>query len=295
MEERILFIMNPAAGQRQGKRYLADILSLFREHNYVTTVMVTRASGDATELVKRYGKEFDKIVCMGGDGTFNEVVTGMLDSDIRVPLGYIPAGSTNDFANSLKLPRNNIMKAAKLVAEGTPHGIDIGRFDGRYFAYVASFGAFTKASYATPQNVKNSLGHLGYILTGIGDLMSIRPLHMRFELADKTLEGDYLFGAICNSTSLGGILTLNPNVVDMNDGLFELLLVKAPANVNELNEIVLALTTQNYDYPALGFYPTSSLHVFSPDELDWTLDGEHAVGRQSFEVENLHSAIQLIM
>ncbi len=294
MNKRVLLIMNPFAGQKRGKRYLSDILCLFRAHHYVTTVMMTTGNGDATDIVKRHAKGMDLVVCIGGDGTFNEVVNGMLQAGLQIPIGYIPAGSTNDFANSLKLPKN-IMKAAQCIVDGTPHEMDIGKFGEQYFSYVASFGAFTKASYMTPQNVKNALGHLAYVLEGIKDIPSIRPIHVRFETNEQTLEGEYLFGAISNSTSVGGVLTLDPHVVDMNDGKFELLLVKSPANINELNEIVVALTTQKYDVSALSFCTASAVQVYAPADMDWTLDGERAQGGESFRVENLHSAIRLIM
>lgn len=292
--KRVLVIMNPNAGQKRGKRYLADILELFRKNEYVTTVMLTTCRGDAVGLVKAHGQDKDLIVCIGGDGTFNEVVNGILEAGLSTPIGYIPAGSTNDFANSLKLPKN-MLKAAEKIVNGIPQTVDIGRFDNRYFSYVASFGAFTKVSYATPQNVKNALGHLAYILEGVKDIPSIRPLHLRFETPEEVAEGDYLFGAISNSTSVGGILTLNPDVVDMNDGKFELLLIKAPNTIAELNDIVLALTTQNYDYPSITFITASEITVYASPEMDWTLDGEWEPGKDAFTVSNLHSAISLIM
>lgn len=294
MRERILLVMNPYAGQKSGKRYLADILSLFREHDYITTAMLTKERGDATAIVKELGAGMDKIVCVGGDGTFNETVSGVLEAGLTVPIGYIPAGSTNDFANSLKLPKK-ILTAAKSICTGTPHALDVGMLGERYFSYVASFGAFTKASYSTPQNVKNALGHLAYILEGIKDIPSIRPLHVRFETEEKTIEDDYIFGAISNSTSVGGVLTLDPSVVDMNDGKFELLLIKAPNNVMELNNIVVALTTQDYTSSALTFCTTSNMTVTASPDMDWTVDGEWEQGRTQFEVKNLHSAIQLIL
>lgn len=292
--KRVLVVMNPNAGQKRGKKYLADILEIFRTSEYVTTVMLTACQGDAMSLVKQHGQGMDLIVCIGGDGTFNEVVNGVLEAQLSVPIGYIPAGSTNDFANSLKLPKN-MVKAAKQIVEGTAHTIDVGRFDDRYFSYVASFGAFTKVSYATPQNVKNTLGHLAYILEGVKDIPSIRPLHLRFETSDEVIEGDYLFGAISNSTSVGGILTLNPDVVDMNDGKFELLLIKAPNTIAELNDIIVALTTQNYDFPSITFATASEMTVYASPDMDWTLDGEREAGKDKMRVCNLHSAIQLIM
>ncbi len=292
--KRVLVVMNPNAGQKRGKRYLADILEIFRKSEYVTTVMLTTQQGDAVSLVKQHGQGMDLIVCIGGDGTFNEVVNGVLEAKLSTPIGYIPAGSTNDFANSLKLPKN-MVKAAMQIVEGTPRTIDVGRFDDRYFSYVASFGAFTKVSYATPQNVKNALGHLAYILEGVKDIPSIRPLHLRFETPDEVIEGDYLFGAISNSTSVGGILTLNPDVVDMNDGKFELLLIKAPNTITELNDIIVALTTQNYDFPSITFVSASEMTVYASPDMDWTLDGEWEAGKEKLRVCNLHSAIQLIM
>ncbi len=292
--KRVLVIMNPNAGQKRGKRYLSDILEIFRKSEYVTTVMLTACRGDAVSLVKQHGKGMDLIVCIGGDGTFNEVVNGILEAELSVPIGYIPAGSTNDFANSLNLPKN-MVKAAQKITEGTPRTIDVGRFGNRYFSYVASFGAFTKVSYATPQNVKNALGHLAYILEGVKDIPSIRPLHLRFETSSEVIEGDYLFGAISNSTSVGGILTLNPDVVDMNDGKFELLLIKTPSTLAELNDIIVALTTQNYDFPSITFVTASEMTVYASPDMDWTLDGEREEGKEKLTVCNLHSAIQLIM
>lgn len=294
MAEHVLLIMNPNAGQKRGKRYLADILSLFREYEYRTTVMMTKCRGDAVDIIKQYGKDADKIVCIGGDGTFNETVNGVLQSGLDVPIGYIPAGSTNDFANSLKLPKN-MVKAAQKVCAGTPQNIDIGRFNEQYFSYVASFGAFTKTSYTTPQSAKNTLGHLAYLLEGIKDIPNIRPLHLRIETENETFEGEYLFGAISNSTSVGGVLTLDANHVDMNDGKFELLLIKSPSNATELNEIVRALTPQNGTYPSLVTCTASRLQITADATMDWTLDGEHAAGSEHILIENLHSAIRLLL
>lgn len=294
MAKRVLMVVNPCAGQKRAKQHLADILCLFREYEYITTVMMTRKQGDAIEIVKQYGDQAELIVCVGGDGTFNEVINGVLEANLKVPLGYIPAGSTNDFANSMKLPKN-MKKAAEKIVKGQVHSIDIGKFNDRYFSYVASFGAFTKTSYSTPQNIKNALGHMAYLLEGIKDIPSIRPIHMRFEMDNNVIEGDYLFGAISNSTSVGGILTLNESVVDMNDGKFELLLLKAPTTINELNEIVLALTTQDYTYSSITFCTAPRITVSVPNDINWTLDGEKADGAETIVVENLHSAIQIVL
>ncbi len=293
MKKKLLLIMNPCAGMKTGKRYLADILELFCRADFEPTVFMTTAPGNGRELAMTYAGQADRVICLGGDGTFNEVVSGMLEAGVTVPIGYIPCGSTNDFANSIHLNKNPI-KAAQDILDGEPQTLDIGRFGERYFSYVASFGAFTRASYSTPQNVKNALGHLAYILEGIKDLSSIRPYHMRFEVDGQVLEDDYVFGAISNSTSVGGILTLSPDVVDMNDGLFELLLVKNPSSPIELSECVRALQERKYDNHMLTLISAARLEVFGNPNIDWTLDGEREPGAEQVSVENIHNAIRLI-
>ena len=219
----------------------------------------------------------------------------MMQCKAKVPLGYIPAGSTNDFASSLGLPKD-LLDAARLAATGEPRKLDIGSFNGRCFSYVASFGAFTRTSYATPQGMKNALGHVAYLLAGAKELTSIRSTHMRFVLADGTsFEDDYIFGAISNSTSVAGLLTLSPDLVDLNDGLFELLLIRKPHSLLELSDCVLALTTQEYHTPMLTMVSTGRVEIDCPSELDWTLDGEYAAGQAHCVVENLHDAIRVIV
>ncbi len=293
MGKRLLLIMNPYAGQKSGKKHLADILELFCKADYIPTVFMTTGVGNGYTLAKSHAAAHDLVVCIGGDGTLNEVVSGVIDSGTDVPIGYIPCGSTNDFAAGLKLSKAHL-RAAMDILEGTPKTYDIGRFGERYFSYVASFGAFTRASYATPQNLKNALGHLAYILEGIKDLPNIRPVHMRLETADAVFEDDYIFGAISNSTSLGGILTIDRKTVDMNDGLFELLLIKFPKTAAELNECIRCLQEKNYNSSMLTFHSTNRLTITTDESVDWTLDGEHETGHAHITVENKHNAFRLI-
>lgn len=292
--KQLLFIVNPRAGMRKVVRQLPDIIALFTSYGYENLVYITTCQGDATRIAASRGKDVDLVVCAGGDGTFNEVVAGLLQVDAQTHVGYIPCGSTNDFANTLHLPKS-IMEAAESIMTGEPCGIDIGRFGARYFSYVASFGAFTKTSYSTPQSVKNALGHLAYLLEGIKDIPSIRPIHVRIETDTEVLEDDYLFGAVSNSTSVGGVLTLNPQLVDLNDGMFEVLLIKSPKDIVELNECIRCLSAQDYQSGAIVFGRTRSAQILCPEPLNWTLDGELAADVQQVHVENLHSAIQLIV
>lgn len=293
-KKRLLLIMNPCAGLRRANRYLTNILSLFMKHGYESLVCITEKRGDAIAFARRHAGEVALVVAIGGDGTFNEVLTGLQLSEAATPVGYIPAGSTNDFATGLKLPKN-ILRAAENAVCGIPQTLDVGLFGTRYFSYVASFGAFTKVSYSTPQSAKNTVGHLAYILQSLRDLASLRRYHVRFELEDETLEEDYIFGAISNSTSVGGILSLDPKVVDMNDGQFELLLIKAPKNAMELNECIRALTVQDYSSHMLTFRSAPRVRVVASPDMDWTLDGEHEVGHESVEVRNIHNAFRLML
>ena len=293
--KRLLLIMNPAAGTKKANPHLPEILSTFSRAGYLCLTFMTQKRGDGTELAVHYGAWADLIVCIGGDGTFNEVISGLVRAGLKTPVGYIPAGSTNDFAASLGLSRNVIQAAQDIVA-GKPHPFDIGRFRDRYFTYVASFGAFTKTSYATSQSVKNTLGHLAYILGGIKELSSLRRYRVSMTLDDGSREqGDYIFGAVSNSTSVGGILSLDPEIVDMNDGLFELLLVKYPENAADLGNIVLAVTTQNYDAPSIVFRTARKLLVEADASMDWTLDGEFAKGSSRVEIENLHGVVNVVV
>lgn len=293
MGKTLLLIMNPYSGKKIGKRYLADILEKFCRQGYTPTVFMTTGPGNAKDLAAVYGGSHDLVVCLGGDGTFNEVVSGLISAGLDVPIGYIPCGSTNDFAGSIRLPKN-LLKAADNILGGTPRTYDVGLFGSRHFTYVASFGAFTRASYATPQNVKNALGHLAYVLEGIKDISTIRPWHLRVESEDKVFEDDYIFGAISNSTSVGGVLTLDPQVVDMNDGLLELLLIKYPRNAAELNDCIRCLQEQKYNGGMITLHSASRMTVLADPTMEWTLDGEREEGHLSVEVRNVPDAIRLV-
>ena len=292
---QLLLIMNPAAGTKKANPHLSEILSVFTRAGYACLTFMTQKRGDGTALAAQYAEKADLIVCIGGDGTFNEVISGVVRAGAKTPIGYIPAGSTNDFAASLGLPKN-VIQAAQSIVAGQPVPYDVGRFRDRYFTYVASFGAFTRTSYATSQSVKNALGHLAYVLEGILELTSLRRYHAAITLdTGAREEGDYIFGAVSNSTSVGGILTLDKRVVDMNDGQFELLLVKYPRNMTELAEIIRALSSQHYDSPTLIFRTASRLSVSADPGMDWTLDGEYARGSAAIEIENLHSAVNIMV
>ena len=292
--KKMLCIMNPISGQKKAAKYLPEIISLFNRADYEVITYLTGCRRDAARKAGLPGAHMDLVVCCGGDGTFNETITGLLENNITVPVGYIPAGSTNDFAASLRLS-SNPLKAAQDILEGQPVAYDVGKFGRRYFSYVASFGAFTQTSYTTPQSIKNLLGHTAYVLSGISELSQIRKEHVRMEIDGEIVEDDFLFGAISNSTSVGGVLTLDPKIVDMSDGLLEILLVRAPRNLTEITECLQAFQAQDYNNCAMvTFRSARRVRILANPGMLWTLDGEREEGHWEVVAENIHHAIHLV-
>ncbi len=291
--KKLLFILNPCAGMRKANKLFADMIAIFNRAGYMVDAYVTAGRGDATKVVAQRARDVDLVVCCGGDGSFNEVVSGLLGSGIDTPMGYIPAGSTNDFASSLKLP-TNMIKAAQQIVNGSIHQYDVGLFGDRYFSYVASFGMFTKASYSTSQDAKNALGHMAYVLEGIQEVSQLKPVHVQLELDGDVIEDDFLFGAICNSTSVGGILTLDPKQVDMCDGLFEVFLVRMPKDLASLHECIWAVQKQQYNCKAITFRSVRHITVTADPNMPWTLDGEREPGHEQVEIQNINKAINLM-
>lgn len=295
MMKRALIVLNPCAGTKLANKYFVEILQVFTEAGYETVVAVTQKRGDGTDIVIERGAGYDLIVAIGGDGTFNEVMDGVLTANLDVKIGYIPAGSTNDFGSSLGLTKD-VVQSARSIVNGSIHTLDVGAFNGRHFSYVASFGAFTRSSYEAPQSLKNTLGHLAYVLEGIKDLPSIKPERLVIQTEYERYEGEYLFGAVCNSTSVAGLLTLSEKIVDMTDGKFEVILIKTPSNVFELNQIITALATQNFTHsPMITFFSTDSLEITANPYMSWTLDGEYQEGCETIKVQNLHGVLKVLL
>lgn len=292
---KTLFIYNPNAGMMQIKNYLYDILNVFSKANYDLTVLPTKATQEAIKHVRKNCDRFDLIICSGGDGTLNEVVNGMMASkrEILPLLGYIPAGSTNDFANSLKLP-NDMVKAAKLITIGSPYKYDIGKFNSRYFVYVAAFGAFSEVSYATPQDMKNAIGHLAYIVEGIKSLANIKSYKVKFKTEELSVEGNFIYGMISNTYSVGGIYKLDKKSVKFDDGQFEVLLIREPKDPIELGEISGFILGNRKHTDMVISFKTSHIKIETDDNVPWTLDGEYGGNPNKINISVINNAIQII-
>ncbi len=292
---KALLIVNPVSGKRRITGELVEIISRLEKGGYVTTVHVTERRGDATETARIHGGKYDVIVCCGGDGTLSETANGMIKGGHKTKIGYIPSGTTNDFAYGIGLS-SDIMTAADDIVSGAPKAFDAGRFNEREFMYIASFGAFTQSSYDTPQNLKNAFGHFAYILSGIKELAEIKPYHMSVYDSDGILhEGDYIFGAACNATSVGGIIKLDENLVDLSDGVFEVMLVRCPKTPVQISLMAKALLSENYDNEFLDFFHTKQLDIHSDEALPWSLDGEEADGGKDTHIEVLHESVNIIL
>ena len=291
---RALIILNPSAGKKDANRRLTDIVTGLFSHGYLPTVVTTTKAIGGDELVRLYGQNADLILCIGGDGTLHQVIDGVIDRCPNVPIGFIGAGTTNDFAKSVGIP-TDIDGALKNILCGEAKPVDIGVFGHERFTYVASCGAFTGASYSTPRSLKNSIGYPAYILEGICSLPDIHPIPLKIRTKNAVYEGDFIFAAVCNTASLGGILKLNPGKVCISDGALECLLIRMPKTVQELAEILVSLRTMEYNTPLMHFFRTSHIVFHTPERLDWSLDGEHAVSHGRAEIRVLPRAVRLIL
>ena len=295
MDKKMLLIVNPCSGRARMRNELLGVVEIFSSAGYTVTVYPTKARGDATSRVSSLGSgEYDEIVVCGGDGTLNEVITGLMRSGNKYTLGYIPSGTLNEWSSGLKISRN-IKKAAEDIASGRKIKLDIGKFSDKYFSYTASFGAFTDASYSAPQDVKNVLGQAAYFFEGIKSLGNIKPVHLKFSADGRETEGDFLFGAVSNSMSVGGIVKFDESAVKLNDGRFEILLIRNPDNILKLQPIIDGILKRDFNREGLEFFTAENVTVTGGDGLSWTLDGEYARGDEKTVITNLHNAIELVV
>lgn len=292
--KKLLFFVNPAAGKEEIRHHLMDAISYFTANGYDVLCHPTQKALDIPEFIAQRGEEFDMIVSCGGDGTLNETVSGLMQIEKRPILGYIPAGTVNDFATSLHIPKT-ILEAIHNVVEGVPFEVDMGGFNAKYFTYVAAFGAFTKASYSPTHASKQALGRAAYILAGIRSMTDIRPIHVIARSGDTVIEDDVIYGMISNATSVGGFKALDDSIVKMDDGLNELVLVRAPKSLQDFNSIITSLATRDFkpDY----FHILQSEHVTLEftEPIPWTLDGEFGGDILHATVTNIPKPIRIMV
>lgn len=296
MEQRVLLMVNPMAGRQKIRNELLYVVDTLTKAGYETIIYTTQGKDATRDLLAEKDSQFDRVICCGGDGTFNEILSATMHWDKRPILGYIPAGTTNDFAAGLKLP-SDIREAAVNIVRGTPHTVDAGLFNTSYFSYVASFGAFTETSYSTPQNFKNALGHLAYILEGIKEIPAFTSYTICVEADGQIYKDSYIFGAVSNARSVGGILKISDSLVDLNDGVFEVMMIKMPKTLMDLSAIVTSLTSLNplkYDPSMFLFLQTKELKITFEQEMVWSLDGERVSGGKEARIACIKDAFKIL-
>ena len=296
MEQRVLLMVNPMAGRQKIRNELLYVVDTLTKAGYETIIYTTQGKDATRDLLAEKDSQFDRVICCGGDGTFNEILSATMHWDKRPILGYIPAGTTNDFAAGLKLP-SDIREAAVNIVRGTPHTVDAGLFNTSYFSYVASFGAFTETSYSTPQNFKNALGHLAYILEGIKEIPAFTSYTVCVEADGQIYKDSYIFGAVSNARSVGGILKISDSLVDLNDGVFEVMMIKMPKTLMDLSAIVTSLTSLNplkYDPSMFLFLQTKELKITFEQEMVWSLDGERVSGGKEARIVCIKDAFKIL-
>lgn len=294
MSKQMLFIYNPRAGKAQIRSNLLDIIDTFVKAGYEVTAYPTQKTGDAIQAVVNRRDGYEMIGCSGGDGTLDEVVTGMMQCEDRLPIGYVPAGSTNDFANSLRIPKN-MKKAADVVVNGKEFACDIGELNGDYFVYVAAFGIFTDVSYETNQDVKNVLGHAAYLIEGVKRLPMITSYNLKIKHDNQVIEGEFLYGMITNSESVGGFKGITGQNIVLDDGEFEVTLIRKPTNPLELNNIIIAMVDKHVNSDFIYTFKTSNLTVEASEPIAWTVDGEFGGNHQKVCIKNHRQALKIMV
>ncbi len=289
-DKKLLFLYHADSGKGKIKNKLSDILNLFVAAGYTVTVRPTQARGDAKEYIMCHAAEYDKIVCSGGDGTLDEVVSGIVTAGHEIPIGYIPTGSTNDFASGLGISKRPL-SAAQNVLYGDVFRCDMGFFNQRPFIYVAAFGIWTEVSYATDQKFKNAFGHMAYVLEGIRSISNIRSYNMRVVAGNTIIKDEFIYGMVSNSSTIGGYKVFPKGDVRLDDGEFEVLLVKSPRNPAELNELITSLLAQEMDPEYFYYFKASEIEFDTPEAVSWTLDGENGGLHKEVRIENRKQAL----
>lgn len=292
--KKMLFIYNPNSGRGLLKPKLSDVLDIFVKGGYEVTVYPTQKYHDAVRKMGEYEEQYDLVACSGGDGTLDEVVTGMMKREDKVPIGYIPAGTTNDFASSLHISKN-MLEAADTVVNGVPFACDVGEFNEDYFVYIAAFGLFTDVSYETKQSMKNVLGHLAYILEGTKRIFNIPSYRIKVTHDGETIEDEFIYGMVTNSRSVGGFKGITGKNVVFDDGKFEVTLFKTPRNPMELNEILGALALRKINPKRMYSFKTNEVHFETEEEIPWTLDGEFGGVHEEVVVKDCQKALEIMV
>ncbi|MEY8337942.1 YegS/Rv2252/BmrU family lipid kinase [Lachnospiraceae bacterium 62-35] len=291
--KKILFIFNPVSGRAKIRSLLGEIVDFYTNNDYLISIYPTQKRGDAYSLIASLDMSYDLLVCSGGDGTLNEIISGILNHGKNMLLGYIPSGSTNDFGKSMGIP-SDLLPAMEVTLYGKRYRVDIGRFNENYFVYIAAFGIFTNIPYSTPQKIKNAIGYLAYVLAGIKALSELKSYSLLVEYQEQTIEGEFIIGLIMNSFSIAGFKNPVYSLTELNDGLFEMILIRMPQNIGDLQEIITSLLNESIDSELIVYIQASNMEIRS-ELIEWTLDGEYGGKHERVSITNLNQAIDILV
>lgn len=292
--KEMLFIVNPKAGRTTLKNCLIDVIDIFCKNDFRVRIYLTQGVGDAARVVEEEGDGYDLIVCAGGDGTLGNTIAGFMESGLKKPLGYIPCGTTNDYAKSLEIPKESI-EAAEIIVKASPFSVDIGDMNGNYFVYVAAFGLFSDTSYSTPQNMKNIFGHAAYVLQGIKSLVNVPTYNLTIEFDGMVYTGEFIYGMISNSVSIGGYRNIVSRGVEFDDGLFEVVLVRKIQNPADLQRIINALLLGDTNEKNMLAFRANHIIIDSDIPIAWSLDGEYGGENTHAEISIHNKAVDLLV
>lgn len=291
--KKLLLIANTRSGKASISRYISDMIDFYNSKKYEVVVYIPQYRGHAKEIAAQRGSEFDNIICCGGDGTLNEVVSGLMILDKRPVLGYVPCGSTNDFANTAGIS-DDVEMAYRTALTGDKIIIDTGEINGRIFTYICAFGIFTNVSYETPQNMKNMLGHLAYVLEGMKQITNIPSYKIRVEYDNGSIEDEFVLGFVANSKKVGGFKIFSDDDIELDDGLFEVILVKSIKNINDVRDFIACFLAAKFDRDLFYVFKTSHIRFISDDDVSWTVDGEYCGSYKEADINNHHKTIEIM-
>lgn len=294
MKTPLMMIINPAAGRGGYKKNLPEALKMLSDAGYAVSVFFTERRGHATELAAEYGAGFEKLLVLGGDGTLAEAIAGLMSMEVRPQVGYIPIGTANDIARTVGLTKNDIQEGVRRFLRGEPKAFDTGRRDGGYFNYVAAFGAFTEVSYGTPQEFKKQLGEAAYLIGAAKSLSKLKSRHVRVEHDGGELEGEFLYGGVSNAYSVGGVVDLPRDEIDLGDGLHELIMVKKLPSAAALASLAAKVLNHDYSSEYIVLLHTKRARFIFDEPETWSFDGEDGGAHSDISFENCPRAIQLI-
>ena len=295
MEKRILLIVNPKAGRERHREELAGVVDILCASGAFVTVCTTMHQGHARQIAATHGKQYDIVACFGGDGTLGETIAGLMTLPVRPPVGYIPMGTTNDMAQTLGIPKH-AEAAARVIMQGNPAPVDVGQFDNDYFTYIAAFGAFTEVAYETPPETKKMFGHFAYVLEGMGRLSKLSPQNLTVEYDGNKIEGEFIFGAVTNTTSIAGVLKLKEDHVDLSDGAFEVILVKRPQNLIDLHHTFMnIMITQKFQSDHVRLIHAKEVRFLFDEPVSWTKDGEAGGSHTDVTLKTIQPGVQIFV